>query len=343
MKVREASEKAVLKLNIQKTKIMASCPITLWQTDGKTMETVTDFLFLDSKINVDSDCSHEIGRCLLLGRKAMTNLECILKSRDIILPTKVPIVKIMVFPVVMYGCESWTIKKAEHWRTDAFKLWCWRTLLRVPWTARRSNQLLLKETNREYFLEGPTLKPKLQYFGYLMQTISLLEKTLILGKIEGRRRREQQDEMVGWHHWYSGHEFDQSPGDGERQRDLSCCSSWGCKASDTTEILNNNNPVTKKILHRIRAKKFTICMESQKIPNVQSNLEKGKWSWRNQDPCLQKTLESSSNKDSMVLAQNQKYISGQDRKSRDKFKCIWSPNLWKRRQEYTMEKKLSLQ
>ena len=168
MKVKEESEKIGLKLNIQKTKIMASGPITSWQLDGETMETVTDFIFLGSKITTDGDCSHEIKRCLLLGRKVMTNLESILKSRDIILATKVCLVKAMVFPVVMYGCESWTIKKAECQRMDAFELWCWRRLLRVPWTARRSNQSILREISPEYSLEGLLLKLKLQYFGHLM-------------------------------------------------------------------------------------------------------------------------------------------------------------------------------
>ena len=167
MKVKEESEKAGLKLNIQKTNIMASGPITSWQIDGETVETVTDFIFLDSKITADGDCSHEIKRCLLLGRKAMTNLDSILKGRDVILPTKVHLVKAMVFAVVMYGCENWTIKKAEHWRIDAFELWCWRRLLRVLWTARRSNQSILKEINPQYSLEGLLLK--LQYFGHLMQ------------------------------------------------------------------------------------------------------------------------------------------------------------------------------
>ena len=147
---------------------MASGPITSWQIDGETMETVTDFIFLGSKITADGDCSHEIKRHMLLGRKVMTNLDSILKSRDIILPTKVCLDKAMVFPVVMYGCESWTIKKAEHRRTDAFELWCWRRLLRVPWTARRSNQSILEEINSEYLLEGLMLKLKLQYFGHLM-------------------------------------------------------------------------------------------------------------------------------------------------------------------------------
>ena len=149
MKVKEESEKAGLKLNIQKTKIMASNPITSWQTDGEKMGTVTDFIFLGSKITVDSDCSHEIKWNLLLGRKALTNLDSVLKSRDITLPTKVHVVKAMVFPVVIYGCESWTLKKAEHQRIDAFELWCWRRLLRVPWTARKSNQSILKEINLE--------------------------------------------------------------------------------------------------------------------------------------------------------------------------------------------------
>ena len=192
MKVKEESEKVGLKLNIQKTKIMASGPITSWQIDGETMETVTDFIFGGSKITADGDCSHEIKRCLLLGRKIMTNLDSILKSRDIALPTKVCLVKAMVFPVVMYGCESWTIKKAEHQRIDAFERWCWRRLLRVPWTARRSNQYILKEISPKYSLEGLMLKLKLQYFGHLMRRADSLEKTLMLGKIEGGRRRGRQ-------------------------------------------------------------------------------------------------------------------------------------------------------
>ena len=168
MKVKEKSEKFDLKLSIQKTKIMASGPITSWEIDGESMETVTDFISLGSKITADGDCSHEIKRCLLLGRKVMTNLNSILKSRDITFPTKVCLVKVMVFPVVMYECESQTIKKAEHQRIDAFELWCWRRLLRVPWTARRSNQSILMETSPEYSLEGLMLKLKLQYFGHLM-------------------------------------------------------------------------------------------------------------------------------------------------------------------------------
>ena len=187
MKVKEESEKVGLKVNIQKTKIMASGPITSWEIDGETVETVADFNFLGSKITADGDCSHEIKRCLLIGRKAMTNLDSILKSRDITLPIKVHLVKAMVFPVVLYGCESWTVKKAEHQRIGAFELWCWRRLLRVPWTARRSNQS--KEISPEYSLEGLMLKLKLQYFSHLMQRTDSLEKTLMLGKIEDGRRR----------------------------------------------------------------------------------------------------------------------------------------------------------
>ena len=168
MKVKKESEKVGLKLTIQKTKITASGPITSWQIDGETVETVADFIFLGSKITEDGDCSHEIKRRLLLGRKVMTNLDSILKSTDITLPRKVHLVKAMIFPVVMYGCESWTIKKAEHWTMDAFELWCWRRLLRVPWAARRSNQSILKEISPKYSLEGLILKLKLQYFGHLM-------------------------------------------------------------------------------------------------------------------------------------------------------------------------------
>ena len=169
MKVKEESEKAGLKLNIQKMKIMASGPITSWQIDGETMEAVTDFIFLGSKITANGDCSHEIRRYVFLGRKAMTNLDSRFKSRDNTLPTKVCLVKAIVFPVVMYGCESWTIKKAERQRIDAFELWCWRGLLRIPWTARRSNQFILKEISPECSLEGLMLKLKLQYFGHLMR------------------------------------------------------------------------------------------------------------------------------------------------------------------------------
>ena len=171
---------------------MASGPITSWWIDGETMQTVIDYNFLGSKISASGDFSHEIKRLLLLGRKAVTNLDSISKSRDITLPTKVRLVKAMVFPVVMYGCESWTIKKAERWRTEAFELWCWRRLLRVPWTARRSNQSILKEISPAYSLEGLMLKLKLQYFGHLMQRADSFEKTLMLGKTEGKRRRGWQ-------------------------------------------------------------------------------------------------------------------------------------------------------
>ena len=171
---------------------MESDSITSWQIDGETVETVTDFIYLGSKITADGDCSHEIKRHLLLGRKFMTYLDSILKSRDITLPTKVHLVKTMFFPVVMYGCESWTIKKAEHWRIDAYGLWCWSRLLKVPWTARRSNQSILKEISPEYLLEGLMLTLKLEYFRHQMWSTESLEKTLMLEKIEGGRRRGRQ-------------------------------------------------------------------------------------------------------------------------------------------------------
>ena len=190
IKVQEESEKVGLKLNIQKTKIIASSPITSWQIDGERMETVTDFILGGSKITADGDCSHKIKRHLLLGRKVMTNLDSILKSRYITLLTKVHLFKAMVFPVVMYGYESWTIRKAEHQRIDAFELWCWNRFLRVPWTTRRSNQSILMEISSEYSLQELMLK--LQYFGQLMQRTDSLEKTLMLGKTEGRRRRGRQ-------------------------------------------------------------------------------------------------------------------------------------------------------
>ena len=178
-------------------KIMASGPIISWEIDGETVETVWDFILGDSQITADGDCSHEIKRHSLLGRKVMTNLDSILKSRDTTLPAKVCLVKAMVFPVVMYGCESWTVKKAEHRRIDAFELWCWRRLLRVPWTARRSNQSILKEISPGISLEGMMLKLKLQYFGHLMRRVDSLEKTLMLGGIRGRRRRGDR----GWDGW----------------------------------------------------------------------------------------------------------------------------------------------
>ena len=171
---------------------MASGPITSWEIDGETVETVSDFILGDSKNTADGDCSHKVKRCLLLGRKVMTNLDSVFKSRDITLPTKVHLVKAMIFPVVMYGCESWTVTKAGCRIVDAFELWCWRRLLRVPWTARRSNQSILKEISLEYSLEGLMLKLRLQYFGHLMRRTDSFEKTLMLGGIEGRRRRGEQ-------------------------------------------------------------------------------------------------------------------------------------------------------
>ena len=185
MKVKEESEKVGLKLHIQKMKIMASGTITLWEIDGETVEKVSDFIFLGSKITAEGDCSHEIKRCLCLGRRVLTNLD------SIALPTKIHLVKAMVFPLVMYGCESWTVKKTECRKIDAFELWCWRRLLMVPWTARRSNQSILKEIYPGISLEGMMLKLKLQYFGHLMQRVDSLEKTLMLGGIGGRRRRGQ--------------------------------------------------------------------------------------------------------------------------------------------------------
>ena len=175
---------------------MASGPITSWEIDGETVETVSDLIFLGSKITADGDCSHEIKRRLLLGRKIMSNLDSIFNSRDITLPTKVRLVKAMVFPVLMYGCESWNLKKAEHWRIDAFEVWCWRRLLRVPWTARRSNQSILNEIGPVCSLEGLMLKLKLQYFGHLMRRVDSLEKTLMLGGIGVRKRRDSYQSVI---------------------------------------------------------------------------------------------------------------------------------------------------
>ena len=209
MKVKEESEKVDLKLYIQKTKIVASSSITSWQIDRKysmgNSETVWDFIFLGSKITADGDCSHNIKRRLLLGRKVMTNLDSIFKSRDSTLSTKVCLVKAMVFPVVMYGCESWTIKRGEGWRIDAFELWCWRRLLRVPWTSRRPKQHILKEMSPGCSLEG--LMPKLQYFGHLMWRADSLEKKRCGKDWRQEDKGMTEDEMVGWHHWHNGHEF----------------------------------------------------------------------------------------------------------------------------------------
>ena len=216
---------------------MESGPITSWEIDGETVETVSDFIILGSNITADGDWSHEIKRRLLLASKVMTNLDSILKSRHITLPTKVPLVKAMVFPVVMYGCESWTVKKAERQKIDAFELWCWRRLLSVPWTARRSNPSILKERSPGCSLEGLMLKLKLQYFGHLMQRADSLEKTLMLGGIGGGRRRGRQRMR-----WLDG--ITDSTGmslsklwvcDG--QGGLVCCDSWGGKEPDTTQRL----------------------------------------------------------------------------------------------------------
>ena len=206
-------------------KIMASGPITSWEIDGETVETVADFIFLGSKITADGDCSLKIKRRLLLGRKVMTNLDDIFKSRDITLPTKVHLVKAMVSPVVMYGCESWTVKKAEHWRIDAFELWCWRRLLTVPWTARRSNLSILKEIRPGCSLEVLMLKLKLQYFGHLMRRVDSLEKTLMwVWRLDWGQEEKgmTEDEMAGWHHRLDGHEFEWTLGVGDGQGGLAC-------------------------------------------------------------------------------------------------------------------------
>ena len=234
--MKEETEKVGLNLNIQKTKIMAFCPITSWEINGETVETVSDFIFLGSKITADGDCSHEIKRHLLLGRKVKTNLDSIFKSRDITLSTKVRLVKAMGFPVVMYGCESWIVKKAGHWRTDTVELWCWRRLLRVPWTARRSNQSILKKISPGCALDGLMLKPILW---------SPHAKSWLIGKDSDAGRdwgQEEkgttEDEMAGWHHWHDGHEFEWTSGVGDGQGGLACCDSWGHKESDRTERLN---------------------------------------------------------------------------------------------------------
>ena len=231
MKVKEESEKYGLKLNIQKTKIKASSPITSWQIDEKQWKQ-WETLFLGSKITADGDCSHEIKRLLLLGRKAMTNPDSIFESRDITLPTKVCIVKAMVFPVVMWRCENWTLKKTERQRDDAFKLWCWRRLLIISWTASRSNQSILKEINTEYSLDGLMLKLKLQNSDHMIWRVNLLEKTLMLGKIEGKRRSR----------WQRMRQLDSITDSmdinlsklHEIVEDRGACGPWGLRESDTT-------------------------------------------------------------------------------------------------------------
>ena len=228
MKVKEESEKAGLKHNIQKTKFMASGPITSWRIDGETIGTVRYFILGGSKITADGDCSHEIKRHLLLGRKALTNLDSILKSRDITLPTKVRLIEAVVFPVVMYGYEIWAIKKAECQRIDVFELWCWRRLLRVPWTARRSNQSILKEISPECSLEGLMLKLKFQHFGQLTWRTNSLEKTLMLKKIEGRRRGWQRMKRLDGISYLMTWVWESS-GSCDGQGSLTCWNPWGCK------------------------------------------------------------------------------------------------------------------
>ena len=235
MKVKEQSEKAGLKLSIQKTKIMESSLLTSWQIEG---ERVRNFIFLGSKITADGDCSLEIKRPLLLGRKAMTKLDSILKSRDITLLTKVHLVKAMVFPVVMYGCESWTIKNAEHGKIDAFELWCWRRLLRVPWTARRSNQSILKG-NRSWMFTGRTdAKAETPILWPPDAKNRLIGKDPDAGEDWRQEKGTTEDEMVGWHHQLNGYEFEQDLGVGDGQGSLACCSLWGHKELDMTEQLN---------------------------------------------------------------------------------------------------------
>ena len=218
---------------------MASSPITSWEIEGETVETVSDFILGGSKITTDGDCSHEIKRRLLLGRKVMTNLDNILKSRDIALPTKVCLVKAMVFPVVMYGCESWTVKKAECWRIDAFEQWCWRRLLRVPWTARRFNQSILKENQYWIFIRRTDAEAGAPILWPPDVRSWLIWKDPDAGKDWRQEEKEMtEDEMVGWHHRLDGHESDEAPGVGDGQESLACCSPWCCKESDTTERLN---------------------------------------------------------------------------------------------------------
>ena len=220
-------------------KIMASGPITSWEIDGETVETLADFIFLSSKITADGDFSHEIKRHSLLGRKVMTNLDSIFKSRDITLPTNVRLVKAMVFPVGMYGCESWTVKKAERPRIDAFELWCWRRLLGVPWTARRSNQSIVKEISPGISLEGMMLKAETPVLWPPHAKSWLIGKDSDVGRFWGQEEKGMTgDEMAGWHHQLDGRESEWTLGVGDGQGGLACCDSWGHKKSDTTEWLN---------------------------------------------------------------------------------------------------------
>ena len=240
---------------------MASSPITSWEIDGETVETVSDFILGGSKITADGDCSHEIKWRLLLGRKAMTNLDSILKSRDITLPTKVRLVKAIVFSVVMYGCESWTVKKAERRRIDAFELWCWRRLLRVPWTTWRSNQSILKEISPGYSLEGMMLKLELQYFGHLMRRVDSLEKTLMLERLGAGGKGDNRGRDGWMASWLDGPEFEWTLGVGDGQGGLACCNLWGHKEwtqlSEWTElkwtllIINYNLRKSSKSLENI--------------------------------------------------------------------------------------------
>jgi len=238
--VKEESEKVGLKLNIQKTKIMASGHITSWEIVGETVEMLSDFIFWGSKITADGDCSHEIKRHLLLGRKVMTNVDSLFKSRDIALRTKVRLVKAMVFPVVMYGCESWTVKKAERPRIDAFELWCWRRLLRVPWTARRSNQSILKEISSGCSLERLMLSWNSSTLATSCEELTHWKRLWCWEGLKEEEKGMTEDEMAGWHHWLDGCESEWAPGVGDGQGGLACCNHGVAKSqtqlSDWSEL-----------------------------------------------------------------------------------------------------------